>query len=215
MTGIQSGQYRYIDDLLRLDSCRPTSMLKHHPLLQEVSTPLIFSAWKAALAAHPDCTYRDFILSGLSGGFRIGFNRAQQLVSAKANMRSAILNPSVIDEYIIKEKAAGRFVGLLQPAVDIHLSSFGVIPKGHISGKWRLITDLSHPPGLSVNDGIDKEMCSLSYVTVDTVAAVVASLGPASLMVKVDIQSAYRLIPVHPDDRPLLGVRWRGEVLCA
>ena len=106
MTGIQSGQYRYIDDLLRLDSCRPTSMLKHHPLLQEVSTPLIFSAWKAALAAHPDCTYRDFILSGLSGGFRIGFNHAQQLVPAKANMRSAILNPSVIDEYIIKEKSS-------------------------------------------------------------------------------------------------------------
>ena len=117
-------------------------------------------------------------------------------------MRSAILNTSVIDEYIIKEKAAGRFIGPLQPDVDIHLSHFRVIPKGHTPGKWRLITDLSHPPGLhiSVNDGINKEMCSLSYVTVDTVATVVASLGPASLMAKVDIQSAYRLIPVHPDD---------------
>ena len=39
-------------------------------------------------------------------------------------------------------------------------------------------------------------------------------LGPASLMAKVDIQSAYRLILEHPDDRPLLGVRWRGEVVC-
>ena len=84
----------------------------------------------------------------------------------------------------------------------------------HIPGKWRLITDLSYPPGLSVNDGIDKELCSLKYVTVDIVARMVAMLGPASLMAKVAIQSAYRLIPVHPDDRPLLGVRWRGEVLC-
>ena len=217
MTGIQSGQYRYTDDLLCLNSCRPTSMLqlKHHPLLQEVSTPLIFSAWKVALAAHPDCTYYDFILSGLSGGFRIDFNHAQQLLSAKSNMRSAILNPSVIDEYnIIKEKVAGRFVGSLQPAVDIQLSRFRVIPKGHIPGKWRLITDLSHPPGLSVNDSINKEMCSLSYVMVDTVAAVVASLGLASLMAKVAIQSAYRVTPIHHDDRPLLGVHWRGEVLC-
>ncbi len=27
-------------------------------------------------------------------------------------------------------------------------------------------------------------------------------------MAKLDVQAAYRLIPVHPDDRPLLGVQW-------
>ena len=29
-------------------------------------------------------------------------------------------------------------------------------------------------------------------------------------MAKLDIKSAYRIIPVHPDDRPLLGMQWRG-----
>ena len=33
-------------------------------------------------------------------------------------------------------------------------------------------------------------------------------------MAKVDIESAYRLIPLHPDDRSLLAVRWRGETIC-
>ena len=80
------------------------------------------------------------------------------------------------------------------------------MPKGHSPGKWRLITDLSHPPGGSVNDGVNPQHCSLSYVTVDTVASVVASFGTGSLMAKVDIESAYRLIPVHPDDCPLLAV---------
>ena len=27
-----------------------------------------------------------------------------------------------------------------------------------------------------------------------------------------DIESAYRLIPVHPDDRSLLAVKWNGEI---
>ena len=73
-------------------------------------------------------------------------------------MRSAILNSTVIDEYLTKERAVGRFIGPLSPEV---VSCFGVIPKGHIPRKWRLITDLSYPPGLSVNDGIVKELRSL------------------------------------------------------
>lgn len=28
-------------------------------------------------------------------------------------------------------------------------------------------------------------------------------------LAKQDIESAYRIIPVHPDDRPLLGMRWK------
>ena len=31
-------------------------------------------------------------------------------------------------------------------------------------------------------------------------------------MAKMDIKSAYRLIPVHPSDRPLLGMRWRDRL---
>ena len=30
---------------------------------------------------------------------------------------------------------------------------------------------------------------------------------------KIDIKQAYHIIPVHPDDRPLLGVHWGQEVL--
>ena len=70
-------------------------------------------------------------------------------------------------------------------------------------GKWRLITDLSYPPGLSVNDGIDSNLCSLKYISVDRVAEVIASYQPEALLAKIDIESAYRLVPVHPLDCPL------------
>ena len=75
-----------------------------------------------------------------------------------------------------------------------------------------MITDLSYPPNASVNDGIEASLCSLSYVTVDQVASMAASLGAGTLLAKVDIESAYRLVPVHPDDRPLLAMQWKGGV---
>ena len=30
-------------------------------------------------------------------------------------------------------------------------------------------------------------------------------------MGKIDIKNAYRVVPVHPSDRPLLGMRWEGK----
>ena len=95
---------------------------------------------------------------------------------------------------------------------DLHVSRFGVIPKGHNTAKWRLIMDLSYPPGASVNDGIDSSICSLTYTSVDEVAQVAASYGQGALLAKVDIEAAYRLIPIHPQDRPLLAMSWEGSL---
>ena len=33
--------------------------------------------------------------------------------------------------------------------------------------------------------------------------------GPTQL-VKIDLSNAYRIIPVHPDDQPILGISWQG-----
>ena len=74
------------------------------------------------------------------------------------------------------------------------------------------MTDLSFPPGLSVNDGVDALLCSLSYTMVDHVAEVVVSLGVGALLAKVDIESAYRLIPVRPKDRPLQAMLWGDQM---
>ncbi len=84
-------------------------------------------------------------------------------------------------------------------------------PWGHSqekeSGKWRLIIDLSSPQGRSVNDGIDKALCSLAYVSLDVVVDAILKLGKGT---ELDIQKAYRMVPVLPRDRPLLGMEWQG-----
>ena len=61
-----------------------------------------------------------------------------------------------------------------------------------------------------MNDSINPALCSLQYITVDEVARAALALGPGALLAKLDIQAAYRLVPVHPDDRPLLGFQWQG-----
>ena len=37
-------------------------------------------------------------------------------------------------------------------------------------------------------------------------------MGRGSEMAKIDVQQAYRNVPVHPDDRHLLGMEWQGQV---
>ena len=75
-----------------------------------------------------------------------------------------------------------------------------------------MIVDLSAPQGMSVNDGIDSELSSLSYSTIDQLAALAVSEGKGAFLVKADIQEAYRMVPVHTEDQHLLGVRWDGTV---
>ena len=126
---------------------------------------------------------------------------------------SAFQHQQVVDEYLANEVALGRVAGpfISPPLPHLHISSFGVIPKRGQPGKWRLIVDLSSPGGSSVNDGIDPQDFTLQYITVDQIIQMVAQHGPGALMAKFDVEAAYRNIAVHPEDRSLLGMKWRGQ----
>ena len=156
----------------------------------------------------PDRECAEYLLRGLREGFRIGFDGKGVSRRARRNISSAEQNPDVMQKYLAKEKALGRVV-VVNPedCGPIHINHFGVIPKKHQPGKWRLIVDLSHPRGASINDGVDSQLCSLSYTSVEAAATKVLELGLGSLIAKLDLESAYRMIPVHPQDRPLLGMK--------
>ncbi len=40
-----------------------------------------------------------------------------------------------------------------------------------------------------------------------------SSVGPGAFLAKIDIEHAYKLIPIHPADIPALGIRWFGDWL--
>ena len=174
-------------------------------------------AWRDALALHPDRKFADYVTQGISEGFRVCFDYsfAQGLRSRPNNMGSASDNPEVVDSYIDDEVTKGRLIAIRPEdigSIPAQVSPFGVIPKKSQPGKWRLIVDLSSPHNSSVNDGIAPAICSMSYPSVHDAARIAHSLGSGALLAKIDLQSAYRAIPVHPQDRWLLAVRWRGQL---
>ena len=132
------------------------------------------------------------------------------LRSAQRNLESANTHPSVVTEYLKAELHHNRISGPFgaHMITSGHASRFGVIPKHHQNDKWCLIVDLSHPKGHSVNDGIPESLCSLKYITIDDAINQVLLLGSGTLMAKIDIQSAFRLLPVHAADRHLLQMKW-------
>lgn len=126
-------------------------------------------------------------------------------------MKSAQENLEMICDYLVTELKAERIIGPLDPKhyLHIHTSLFGVITKS-TPGKWRLILDLSSPEGGTVNEGICKSWCSMSYTTVTNAVQGSTAHGKEDLMIKLDIHSAYRVVPIHPDDRWLLGMMCEG-----
>ena len=96
-------------------------------------------------------------------------------------------------------------------ATLVHCSPLGLVPKG-VSGKWRVIVDLSSPWGRSVNAAIDQDLCSLRYASLDNAIDLVRKLGRGTQMVKMDLKDAYRMVPVHPHNQHLLGISWQGSI---
>ena len=83
------------------------------------------------------------------------------------NSKQHVLSHPAVAEYLANELKLNRMLGPFNNDVKEFQS---VLPKGHGTGKWRLITDLSYPPpppppppGSSVNDGIDLSLCSLRH----------------------------------------------------
>ena len=184
-------------------------------ILQEraIITPLVSAAWRQALQHHPDQKFVCSLLAGLEHGFRIGLHEAVSAGHPASNSPSAVEHSTIVDNYIREQLEKGYMMGPFPPNVcsKIVSSSLAVIPK-KTPGKWRIIVDLSRPAGRSVNDCLRRQATHVAYSSVDDAALLMHSLGPGSLLAKIDVKEAYRIIPIHPADRRFLGVHWQGNM---
>ena len=208
-----TGCYAYTPHLLEFDRRRPGHALRVMPALEEwnqIVCPMQCGAWSQRLIGHPDVAFREYLLRGIQQGFQIGFRYGEcTCTCASANMQSAVVRPRVIDDYLEKE-VRGPLVG--DSFHKVHVNRFGPVPKNRQPGKWRWIVDLSYPRGASVNDGVERELCSMKYTSVDVAVKKVLVLGKGALLAKFDVEGAYRTVPVHPEDRWLLGMRWKDQL---
>lgn len=181
----------------------------HSPLRDRVED------WRVELVDHPDQVFAGLIVQGLHYGFRVGFrNEVGLRCAGRGNLPSVRDHEEVVQAYLDKECSLGRVLALSGVAgslASVHTSPIGVIPKKTVR-KWRLIVDLSSPRGHSVNDGIDEELASLAYVSIDNVTETISALGSGTVLGKCDVKEAYRLIPIHVEDWGLLGMYWRGRL---
>ena len=134
-----------------------------------------------------------------------------QFAHCDNNLPSSFQHPSTLDANIIAECDKGCILGPFEtpPLPNFCCSGLGLVPK--IDGSWRAIYHLPAPYGSSINDSIDPEAYTLTYCSVDDVFAIASALGKGSLMAKKELQNAFRLIPVRPEDWNLLGIQWKNQ----
>ena len=196
--GILCSRYQYMEDLIALEN-RGMMTSPSNTFSFPVSHPLNSGCRELFLAIHPDQQFPAYLRRGLSHRFHIGFQRDTRLKSTNRNHRSVLHNPVVVHSHVSDEVKAGR---LKTEATAVHISPIGIVPKTQ-PGKWRLIVDLSHPQGGSINDGIDPSVCSLKYASVDEAVEVIRRWGPGTLLAKLDLKAAYCMVPVHHRSSPL------------
>ena len=163
----------------------------------------------------PDRKFAGYVCDGIRDVYRVRFSYCISICKrAVGNLKSVKEHKEVVEAYVGGERQAGRVLGPFskESLPHVQVSPSGVIPKSE-PGKWRLILprkDIVSMMGLVRRfvlchtcqvDGISKEICSLSYMSGDDVAARVVKMGRGSLMAKFDLKAAYRNVPVHPDDR--------------
>lgn len=148
-------------------------------------------------------------------GFRNGFSLHYQgpaVNSNSSNHHSALQHSDIVNAKLQKELLLNRIAGPFAspPFNPFIISPIGVVPKKEVNS-YRIIHDLSYPPEASVNCYIPREYCSVSYETLDHVIDHITKYGTGALMAKADIESAFSIIPITPNDYHLLGFTWNGS----
>ena len=162
------------------------------------------------LSSHPDPDLVSYIIDGLKHGFDIGFTGSFSPTLPK-NHKSADENKKLIQDAINREIARGHTAGPFThpPFPQTHCSPIGAAPKK--DGTVRLIMDLSQPHGSSINDDISKEDFPCEYTKFDDATNLLMEAGQGSLLCKLDVKHAYRLLPVRPDQWHHLCYFWDGK----
>jgi len=155
------------------------------------------------------------IVRGITHGVDIGFEGARNVSRPSRNLRSALDGDRVeqmVADIILADVAAGKKAGPFDspPFAHFSYSPIGAVMKGGSWDKIRVIHHLSFPfGGDSINAGVRDEELVLGRF--DDACDAIRALGPGCFLVKLDVEAAYKQVPVRVEDRALLGLQWNGR----
>ena len=173
--------------------------------LATCSFPIVTRAesWHRAFANDHDA---EFLLDGVTDGFRYTFFDPEPLgpFYKVPNYVPDIHAPKVA-AWVAAETSAGRYAPIHQTFAR-GFAALGAVDKDNSNmAKVRVVHDLSRPIGTSTNMGISIEHCSLP-----SVRDAFNLLRPKWFQAKVDLTSAYRSVPIHPDHWAYQCMEWDG-----
>ena len=178
-----------------------------------VDTPLNITAWDVRLQDYHDSNVVKF----LRYGWLINYTTDKLPDSSSSNHSSALSYSEHVDCYIANELELGAIAG---PFIHNPLpwplicSPLQTVPK-HASTKRCVVMDLSFPPSHSVNSGIPHntyldEHYKLRLPGIDRLCEFILQHGRGCLLYKLDLQRAYRQLPIDPKDYFYLGFRHKN-----
>lgn len=152
------------------------------------------------------------MINGFHQGFRLGYTGKNVNTEAQNHVTVQQFN-TVAKTLIYNEVSLGRYAGPFDnpPFNAFQISPLKLTPKKK-PGEFRLLHNLSYPyDDTSVNKNIPQECTKVSYASIQDAINYILKLGKGCYMAKSDIKSAFRLVPVHPEDYYLLGFKFNGK----
>lgn len=162
---------------------------------------------------YPNQAFVEYLITGLQHGFDIGIDTYITTTFECRNNKTARDQPLLVSSLLEAETLKGYLIGpFASSPFDIYRINPLGIAEGKYSKKKRLIVDMSAPHDsplgiTSINDLIDKEKFSLTYVKIDDAIQTLQKLGKGSWLCKTDITDAFKQIPVLQSQWHLQGIK--------
>ena len=172
--------------------------LPNHPPATHSLTDHL-SSWESELSGDFD---KDFLLVGIKHGFHL-IDKGSDILPTECHNYSSLSdgdNDIKVAKQIQWEIDNGNYIATdVKPTI---VSALGAIPKPN--GKIRLIHDCSRPDNLAVNHYASLDLCKY-----DSLQDALDLMKRGYYMAKVDLESAYRSVRIHPENYQATGIKFK------
>lgn len=204
-------------DNLRLESSPHDSDSDYSKII----TPYSTDAFHAYLSKAQILNWYPELCFKLSHGFPLRNIADLNMSFTPGNLASATPHDHIIQEYIADELKLGRLSGpFTQKELEAKIGLFRsspiqvVVKPGEAGGpdKFRCCRNLSYRGnlGFSVNDDINSEEYPTRWGTASECAKIVSTAPPGTQACTLDVEGAYRTVPVSPASKRYLIIEFKG-----
>ena len=202
-----------LDEYLRItDTIRSTGVPNYACARIPLISGLNIDEWERELRDYHD----PLLLQYLKFGFPLSLVHPQDLSNTTvSNHHSADQFPDAIQEYLQKECSLGAMLGPLDQVDSEHFHCSPLLTRPKDKDKRRVILNLSHPYGRSVNDHVaknhfDGHEFTLKFPTIDDIVQTILNIKNDPVLYKIDVARAFRNLKVDPVDALKFGIQWDG-----